>query len=49
MAALLNMTDAADGFPLPLPAIYFIYPYNQHLASQHPQAYDGTLVAKYLC
>jgi len=35
----------ANGFPLPLPAFFFINLLNQHVASQHSQAYDGTLVA----
>jgi hypothetical protein len=42
------MTDAADGIPFLLPALFLFTFYNQQLASPHPQAYDGTLVATYL-
>ena len=42
------MTAVADGFPFPLPVLFLLIFHNQHLTSQHPQAYDGTLVATYL-
>ena len=48
MTDLLNMPDAADGFPLPSAALFIIILNNQHLASQLPGSFAGTLVAKYL-
>jgi hypothetical protein len=45
MATSLNMSDGADGFFLPLSILYLLILYNQQIATLHPLAYNGTLVA----
>jgi hypothetical protein len=49
MAVMLNMVDAADGFPVypPCPHSIFIRAINL-LQSQYPQIFPGALVALYL-
>lgn len=46
MAAMLNMSDAAEDYPPPSARSLLLISYNQPVASKRPQIFDGTLIAK---